>query len=728
MHQLPAITTKKKWTKKVRPGISTFADHPSSVGPEHLKELFDHALHYIPEQDVPDTPIFLLATAGMRLLSDMQRNEVLKQVCSYAQKTTKFQLPDCDLHIQVIPGETEGLYGWIAANYLLGGFNDPGQHEHGNGHHTYGFLDMGGASAQIAFAPNATEAEKHANDLKRLRLRTLDGNPLEYQLFTATWLGYGVNEARRRYIQGLLDAAGSSKELPDPCLPSGLEVAQSDSHIVQPSRFMPSEPHLLGTGQFTECLSATYPLLDKDATCEDEPCLFAGSHVPAIDFEVNHFVGISEYWHTTHEIFEMGHADAAYDFQTYQSRVTEFCSKSWKDIEHSISLKKYGRKVDEATAAEVCFKASWLINMLHNGIGIPRVGLEAGKHAADAVNGTKELIESAKQQGYLAPFQAINKIDKTEVSWTLGKMVLYASAQVPPARSDVLQVGFGSNTDGGIPVDFQFAGGVAETNPKTGDFSSGFSNPAGPDRVSTAPVKELESPLNDPLGQDTDLEEGADEDWEDRLLSGSTLPHRTPGFLFFLVIVIVAGLLLCGRDRRSNLWRKLAGLFGASGAAAGVLASPSRKGRSLKSKLPSFMGGTPSQGKYERVMEEGGIPTLSGGDFELGALSSNSDEDDGSGGSASSSDRPSRPIARTRSVNHLGGAASPRLSRTTTHSPRTPGLGLAGGSYFEALRNSGSSSTNLSAGGATAETTGSRSRTSSPTRLRTPGGTKESVD
>ncbi len=80
--------------------------------------------------------------------------------------------PTGDLHIQVIAGDTEGLYGWIAANYLLGGFDSPEKHMHGKGHHTYGFLDMGGASAQIAFAPNNTEAEKHANDLKLLRMRT----------------------------------------------------------------------------------------------------------------------------------------------------------------------------------------------------------------------------------------------------------------------------------------------------------------------------------------------------------------------------------------------------------------------------------------------------------------------------------------------------------------------------------------------------------------------------
>jgi Golgi nucleoside diphosphatase len=107
------------------PGISTFGDHSWDVGPDHLDELLSHALKYVPLEEVPNTPLFLLATAGMRILKPPQREAVLKEVCDFAQKTTKFQLPDCDVHVQVIAGETEGLYGWIAANYLLGGFDKP---------------------------------------------------------------------------------------------------------------------------------------------------------------------------------------------------------------------------------------------------------------------------------------------------------------------------------------------------------------------------------------------------------------------------------------------------------------------------------------------------------------------------------------------------------------------------------------------------------------------------
>ena len=409
----------------------------------------------VPRSDAGKTPLFLLATAGMRLLPEKQRHGLLQEVCSYARSRTLFLLPDCDIHIRVIPGEVEGLYGWIAANYLLGGFDASQKHAGGNNHPTFGFLDMGGASAQIAFAPNVTEAERHANDLKLLRLRTMDGTSTEYKVFTTTWLGFGVNEARRRYVESLeaKTQTGATKELLDPCLPKGLKTTPKGDVFLPDSKTVDGKtPILTGTGHFGECLNRTLPLLNKDHICEDEPCLL-GVHVPAIDFDVNHFVGVSEYWHTTHEIFEIGEKDKAYDFNTYQKRVSNFCGKNWKKIEEGIESQEWGKKVDEKNAIEVCFKASWLINVLHEGIGIPRAGLESLPNSAH--NSTSKLLESVENKGMTPSFKPLNKVDNTEVSWTLGKMVLYASSLIPAPKNDALPVGFGNNV-AGTPEDFQY--------------------------------------------------------------------------------------------------------------------------------------------------------------------------------------------------------------------------------------------------------------------------------
>lgn len=583
--KLPHVKTKKNWRHKVHTGISTFGETPSLVGKDHLEELLEFAKDKVPKNEWENTPIFLLATAGMRLLPAHQQTAVLDNVCSYFKQNSDFQLPDCGLHVQIIPGETEGLYGWIAANYLLGGFDEPEKHDHGKGHHTYGFLDMGGASAQIAFAPNATESRRHANDLKLLRLRKANGVSLDFGVFVTTWLGFGANEARRTYVEHLLEAYADQHEIPDPCLPKGLLAKQDGTEIDAGSSEATGKlPHLRGTGKFDECLRSTYPLLGKDKTCSDPPCLLNGVHTPAIDFDINHFVGVSEYWHTTHEVFAMAHKDKAYDFQTYQKQVMDFCSRNWKDIEADVKKEVWGHKVDEKTVEEVCFKASWLINVLHDGIGVPRVGLEQGHNETigGPANKTNAVLDNAKDRGFLDPFQAVDKIDGTEVSWTLGKMVLYASSQMPPAE-DTLAVGFGSNIPGRkkLPDDWQHPSGQFDPLPG----------------IDSKP-----------------------ESWRDRILS-SSYSRQIPGILIFLIILALAVYLLCGRERRLALWHKIRRKPG----------SPRSKLRKRPGTAIGILGGKffgrSGEPSYERVMEEADPD-----DFELGDISSLDERHSGSSG------------------------------------------------------------------------------------------------
>lgn len=565
-----------------------------------------------------------MATAGVRFLPKPQQTALLQGICTWLQTNTKFNLPDCDAHVQVISGETEGLYGWLAANYLLGGFDDVDDHHHGNGHHTYGFLDMGGASAQIAFAPNKTEAEKHANDLKLVRMRHLDGSPAEYRVFTTTWLGFGANKARERYVDQLQDNYGDEKELPDPCLPKGLRTTldgtpTSDKHSKTTT--------LLGTGEFEECLKTTYPLLGKEEVCKDEPCLLNGQHTPAIDFDVNRFVGVSEYWHTTHGVF--GGKHKAYDLATYQHEVMDFCTRNWSDIEGDLDKRKKTKEEKMESAMQACFKASWLINVLYDGIGIPRVGLEG--IPALGINASKEALEDAQEHGFADPFKPVDKIDGVELSWTLGKMVLYAAGQVPP-EGKALPVGFGNNAISGEPTNFEEAGSVP-LMPSTGG-----------------------------------ADDGDDDDWSPTI---STPSSSASGFLLFAVILLVLAWVLRKPERRHGLFR-FAGK------------RKSGQGRRLLRGLPfvgKFLGSnTPT---YERILEEG-----EAAEFELGDISSDDNEhSDSSEGSkrgrasglltpqlgsenpkpASALDRAGL-VARTESRERL--AAMGRRSRTGSPSSR----------------------------------------------------------
>ncbi|KAK9383437.1 nucleoside phosphatase family-domain-containing protein [Kockiozyma suomiensis] len=471
------------WYLKVQPGISYYAQRPTHLEMLHLDPLLKHALAIVPKQKQPETPIFLLATAGMRLLTKEQQQHLLTRTCFHIKRTTNFLLPDCDSHIRVIDGETEGLYGWLALNYMLGAIDSPEQFQHGKDHHTFGFLDMGGASAQVAFAPNSTEAQKHMDDLYQIRLRTQAGDPLMYNVFVSTWLGYGANEAHRRYLEllvqnstkknshaSLLERATETADVDsdtesedgepdlrttdailDPCSPRGF----SDKAIPQLSG-----KTLYGTGNLTECLEITYPLLSKDLPCNDDPCLFGGVHAPAIDFDVNHFVGVSEYWHTTRSgLFtdvlpnsadqslnvEASISDGgAYNYAKFSERLEEFCARDWD----SMAKKAKAKNIDLEKLQEMCFKGSWVMNMLHSGFGVPRSSKEIREAEVDAAQKAKQFSDDS--------FRSIDKINGVELSWTLGKMVLYASSQVPLSpklaaqmtgsnESAIYEVGYGAN-------------------------------------------------------------------------------------------------------------------------------------------------------------------------------------------------------------------------------------------------------------------------------------------
>jgi hypothetical protein len=242
-------------------------------------------------------------------------------------------------------------------------------------------------------------------------------------------------------------------------------------------------------------------------------------------------------------------------------RVDEFCSQDWKSIEKGIKKEKWGHKVDEEKAREVCFKASWIISMLHDGIGVPRVGIEG---LAGSENTTKAVLDNAKAKGFTDSFQAVNKINNVELSWTLGKIVLYASSEVPPPSEEALAVGFGSNAPG-IPTDFQYPGGV----PKTWE---------------------------------------SDSDWHRLFVEN---PKRIPGFFIMIVIIIVIFCLILGKERRSAAKQSISRLFKSK---QGKDPLHRRRGRGFPSKLFGLGGSSSNQQPYERVDLEDGEQA---NDFEL---------------------------------------------------------------------------------------------------------------
>ncbi|OAX37117.1 hypothetical protein K503DRAFT_867087 [Rhizopogon vinicolor AM-OR11-026] len=439
------------WIMKVEPGLSTFADNPEGVS-EYLAPLIEHAQSQIPPSIQSETPLFLLATAGMRLLTSVQQARVLSAACTYLKGASGFRIDNeskdgpCGSSVRIITGEEEGLYGWIAVNYLMDGFSGKDEKT------TFGFLDMGGASTQIAFEPSDMQSGDKEN-LVDVRLRLLGGDEVNHSVFVTTWLGYGTNQARERYVTKAVEdfqtnwlETAESRLIPDPCLPKHLTL--SETLHVEGSR---STHELIGTGSFTQCLDLTAPLLNKNAPCNTAPCLFDGVHVPPINFASSHFIGVSEYWYSSEHVFGLG---GPYDYVQYERAATEFCGRDWDGIvkQHELSraqgirggdgevikngevveVGKWDKNVELPRLQMQCFKAAWIANVLHEGIGIPRIVDPGGNSTTSG----EQVAHQAETKGLGRPlFQSADSVGDIAISWTLGKMVLEASKEIKPSSS-----------------------------------------------------------------------------------------------------------------------------------------------------------------------------------------------------------------------------------------------------------------------------------------------------
>lgn len=484
--RLPKVNGKKKWHRKITPGISTFNNSPQKIGKHHLKHLLSLASEVVPKSQHYRTPIFLHSTAGMRILTPTEQNKVLGAACQYFQSNSDFFLPDCSSHVNVIEGDIEGIYGWLAINYLVGTFDDPKNHEHGKNHTTYGLLDMGGASTQVVFQPNRSEIEEHQNNLYQINLyevpvvlkdeadsekdnsksptegdtgdskvdtsdktdsktetsdktdssvskRSLSApQSVSYSVYSDSFLGLGMSQAYNKYLASLVEDAPQNSgyfynpPITDPCLPKGYASGTTVNDISH---------DFTGASDFQQCLNSIFPILSNSTygsssqasgNCHQyiegekaSSCLL-NDLIPAFDFDVNHFYGVSGYWYAISKLTQYNDpklqergkhsTDSDYDYQVIYNNTQNICSKSYSELIELNKLKPQKQQLSLDELTNLCFKSSWILNFLHLGLGFPRFG-----------------IDEVKQDDKFKSLRLVDKVNGSEFSWTLGRALLYAN-------------------------------------------------------------------------------------------------------------------------------------------------------------------------------------------------------------------------------------------------------------------------------------------------------------
>ncbi|XP_051496873.1 ectonucleoside triphosphate diphosphohydrolase 4-like isoform X1 [Apus apus] len=318
---------RKPVVMKIKPGISEFASSPEKVS-DYISPLLSFAAEHVPRAKHKETPLYILCTAGMRILPESQQKAILEDLLT--DIPVQFDFLFSDSHAEVISGKQEGVYAWIGINFVLGRFEHTDDEDEavvevqvpGSEHReavfrkrTVGILDMGGVSTQIAYEVPKTvsfassQQEEVAKNLLAEFNLGCDAHQTEhvYRVYVATFLGFGGNAARQRYEESLFSSTvlknrllgtqtGLTVDSPclDPCLPLDAqdEIQQSGQTL-----------YLRGTGDFQLCREIIQPFMNK--TNETQTSL-NGVYQPALHFQNSEFYGFSEFYYCTEDVLRMG--------------------------------------------------------------------------------------------------------------------------------------------------------------------------------------------------------------------------------------------------------------------------------------------------------------------------------------------------------------------------------------------------------------------------------------
>uniref|UniRef100_A0A8C3CKX3 Ectonucleoside triphosphate diphosphohydrolase 2 n=1 Tax=Cairina moschata TaxID=8855 RepID=A0A8C3CKX3_CAIMO len=277
------------------PGISSYSSNPPAAG-KSLEHCLNQALRDVPKEKHAVTPLYLGATAGMRLLNiaNFEASNAVLSAVTAMLKSYPFDFRGA----KILSGEEEGVFGWVTANYLLENFIKRGwlgewiQPKK----KTLGAMDFGGASTQITF-----ETRDTIEDPRNEVMLKLYGQP--YKVYTHSFLCYGRDQVLKRLLSKLLQQAENYQAtVSNPCWPTGYHKSLSLSSIYdspctekeRPSLPLNTFVAMAGTGNGSLCALHVSKLFNF-TTCSFSRCSFDGIFQPEVS---GNFIAFSAFFYT----------------------------------------------------------------------------------------------------------------------------------------------------------------------------------------------------------------------------------------------------------------------------------------------------------------------------------------------------------------------------------------------------------------------------------------------
>jgi len=293
-------------------------------------------------------PIYLKATAGMRILSNDRREEILGYLENSFSNATINPFRFDTTYAIIASGEEEATFDWLGVNFIYDTLvnND-------SDYSTYGALDLGGQSTQIAFA-----AEPGSNILAgftavRLWQKT-------HRLYAHSHLQYGASAIEQRIAQTAYDEwveAGSNGSVPNPCLNEGYnksyDVSNAAGSTESVTQIGDAKTDMHG------CKRMLKTLLANDTDCYVPDCAFNGVYLPDIPENMT-FAAFSGFAYTVGDIGLSSDADLV----NISEASEHICGLTWSEMKRS----KYNAS---RFMADFCRQTHYIYVLLHFGYGFP---------------------------------------------------------------------------------------------------------------------------------------------------------------------------------------------------------------------------------------------------------------------------------------------------------------------------------------------------------------------
>lgn len=346
-HPTPGIVFPEALSSKATTvGVASFALKPDGAGPS-LDPLIEYAKEALKDvrQQWSIAPVYLRATAGMRLLTADEREAVLASIRKrLLQSPFLFE----DSFAVVATGEEEGIYGWLAVNYLIGNLRSDRKITASS---SVGALDLGGASAQIVFIPEKS-VMSHAFPL------TL--GPHNLRVYSTSFLHFGQKEAAHRtsslMISDALLKVQSVDALYHPCYSVGYTYHPRFGY--SGNRSFPIDIKMNGSADFESCKNLIRRIFHKEGDCLVPRCSFYGVYQPHL--YNNKFIAFSHF----SQIADFLALPAQAEISDLRVAAEYVCSLSLEQLNIV-----FARVKDHYNRVHLCFHAAYIWVLLTYGFG-----------------------------------------------------------------------------------------------------------------------------------------------------------------------------------------------------------------------------------------------------------------------------------------------------------------------------------------------------------------------